>query len=153
MDLEAFIKYLIERKDRLVQQERMAIGKAKLSINAQIQVIESILIFVNRNKTNREATMEELELSLSEAISIEEIRSRQRRRSGGSSVVQAILRIIKVIPEGKGKLVDVPGYNKRTVASTVHKLSKSGVLPSNITIMTAAGGKEVYVVKEKVEVK
>ncbi len=72
-------------------------------------------------------------------------------RSGSDSIVQAVIKIVHTIPEGQGRSIDVPSVNKRTVASTVHKLVKEGILPSNITVMTAVGGKEIFVVKELVK--
>ncbi len=144
MDLDAFIKYLIERKDRLVQQERMAIGKAKLSINAQIQVFESILIFVVRNKTNREATMEELELSLDkEARSLDELKPRR----SNNEVTKAIIRLVDSLKPGTFKKVTNEKVKPRSIAAKVYVMKKKGILREDISVVTR--GSELYISRKK----
>lgn len=96
--------------------------------------------------------MDKLKLSLDkETVSIADIKARQNKRNQEGTVTQAVLEIAKEIPEGQGKPVNAPGVNPKTVAATVNRLVKSGQLPKNITVMTAKAGKEVYIVREKVE--
>lgn len=147
--IEQLIKFLIDRKALMLQYERVAKGKAKISMSGQIQVIDSILVFLSQNKNAKgDINMESLKLSLDKTneLSIEEIKARQNRRSG-STLTKAIIELVAALPEGKGRIINGTGVNKKTVAATVSRLTKRGVLPKNIAVMTAQSGKETYIVK------
>lgn len=147
--IEQLKNFLIDRKTLMLQHERVAKGKAKIGITGEIRTIESILNFLSQNKNNTgEINMETLKLSLDKTheMSIDEIKARQNRRSG-STLVKAIIELVSVLPEGKGKMINGLGVNKKTVAATVSRLTKKGIIPKNVAVMTAQSGKETYIVK------
>lgn len=143
MDLNDLVKFLIERKQKLVLQERVAMGLAKHSINSQIQVIESILIFVSRNKSKEVVNMEELELSLEEARSIDELTPRR----SNNQVTKAIIKLVNGLKPGTFRPVDTKKFKGRSIAAKVYVMKKKNMLPEDISVITR--GTELFIARKK----
>ncbi len=138
--------FLIERKGKLLVSEAIAKGKAKTALTSQLQVIDSILIFLSTKQT--EDDMAKLKLSMdSAAISLDDLKPRARE----SKVIEAILEFVENLQPGQAKPIDAPGISKRTVLSTVYALKKQGRLPENIIPISRNNGKEAYIGKAKEE--
>lgn len=145
MDIKKFIQFLLDRKLALMNQEKIAIGSAKHSISDQIQWIETILIFLNKEKG--EMDMEKLGILLNEKmVTMDEIRSRQRKPKD-TGLSKELIAIAEKLEPGKGYHLDTQTHKSKSLITKIYSLVKKGRLPAGISAMTA--GPDVYLVKGK----
>lgn len=134
MNLQEFI---INRKQELLQKERVGTGKVKDVILGQIQALESILIFLSSKQT--EEDMAKLEIMLEDqTMVIEDIQALRRRGTG--ELTELLKAFSKKIESGTGKPLKLPPTIKPTVVvAKIHYLRKQGILPENIFPSTIKG--------------
>lgn len=134
-------KFLWDRKQHLLSVERIAKGKAKTSIQNQLQDVDLIFQYLSSTQTEEEA-MEKLKLSLDDQLTpLEELKPRQRE----NRIADAIIEYVKTIPPGFSKPINAPGISVRTVLTQVYNLKKAGKLPAEIMAISRDGGKRGFI--------
>jgi hypothetical protein len=148
--IDQLTKFLAEQKQSLLSKE-IGVTKTRIkdAIEAQIRVIETILIFVAQHKTkpSEDRDMEALKLSLdTQAKPLSEVRSKRGRKGSGQELVKALLEFVEDMPKGFAKELNGGTLKPKTIAAKVRVLQKSGVLPKNVIITRSAG--KIFLGKE-----
>jgi hypothetical protein len=139
MTIQALTEFLIARKMKLAEGERLAKGKAKMALLMQLQVVETILIFLNQKE--RDDLMEKLELSLDkQAILLSTLKP---VRKSTDDTIEAVKELLKTIPPGHGKPLNGPNIKPKSMAAKLYRLKKAGLLPPEMMITTH--GTTIYI--------
>ena len=137
--------FLWERKQKLLDIERLAKGKARDAISNQLQDVDLIFQYLSSNEPEDKA-MDKLKLSLDDQlIPLEELKPRQRE----NRIAEAILAFVETIPPGQSKKIDAPGISVRTVLTQVYQLKEKGLLPPEIMAISRDGGKKGFIGRAK----
>lgn len=149
--INTFIQFLGNRKNQLLIRERIAKGSAKRSISDQIQVLETMLVFLNQQKLNLgDIDMEKLNVLLDgQFLSIEEIKARQRKQqdSGLTKEIMIAAELAQKNPNAGGFAINTEKYKGKSIVTKISTMRRTGKLPDYIKTMTA--GSAVFLVHKK----
>lgn len=140
--LNDLYNFFVDRKLKLLQAERLSKGRAAESIRAQIQVVETILMHLNRGGND----MEKLKLALdTQTLSLDDIIKKKKRAPSG--LTQELIELASQLKPGSGRPLDTKQFKGNSISTKVSILRKTGALPSNVRVMWA--DKQLYLIKEK----
>ena len=134
--------FLIETKFKLLDMERRATSWAKDAITSNIQLVDSILIFLSTKQA--EEDMAKLVLTTEKQLrSLEDLKPRQEN----AELTEAILEVAEKLKPGTYlPLNNLPAEIKlKSVSSKIYGLRDAGKLP--ISIKPIQRGRELYLAK------
>ncbi len=144
IDEKDLIKFLINRKMTLLDSERRANGRAKISLTSQIQVIETILIELNQQNKSEGIDMEKINLALDkQARSLEDLKPRSRN----SGLTDAIIELAESLNPGTYRQISTEKVKGKSIIAKIYTLKKTGKLPMNIIPITR--GAEIFIANKK----
>ncbi len=142
IELKTLITFFVQRKMKLLEQEKNSRGTAKNSINSQMQLIEELIIFLNKRNTG-ELNMDELDLFLDEkAVPL----AKHRGTRKNSALTELITKVAHAMPPMSERRLNPAKIDAAKLASKLSILRRRGVIPKDVTISQA--GKDLWLIRK-----
>lgn len=120
--------FLIDRKMKALDAEKRSNGMLKVSLGAQIQVIDALLIYLASQMEEKD--MGELKLRLGNPIPTTELKKKVRE---GEELRTFLIEASKKVSEGDARPIDDLGDLKAaSLASKMWAMREKGILPAHI---------------------
>lgn len=141
LESDELIETLVSIKDNLYQQlDRAMHNRVKALLEARIEIVETILIWLNKTKKEGEVHMEMLKIGLGKTVKLSDIKA---SRSKVDPAIIAEAAQLKAV--GEARAIDPAAIKWTYFANRVYALRKDGKLDKSIKPLKQ--GASFYLVK------